>query len=668
MRSKIGCTALRLETRPSSRASRDTIISMTTSDPRYAALSKSLAGMTLVGSRGSRYLLAERIAEGGQGWVFRATCDDLPVIVKVLRPDATTPDALERFRREADVLRSLTYPSSNPHIVRFYDHATVTFKLVGHDAHLPFTVMEYVNGATLFDVMASQPGKGLPVSRALSILNDVVQALDFLHANKIVHRDMKPSNILLTREGDKEIAKVTDFGLAKVFAVNVAKTAGLAGASLGYAPPEQYEKGNRRVTERTDVFAIAAILFEMLTGQRAFPYRPDENPLVAVSRILSGPRPSLTRDSLGLTSDLTPEVMAQLDRELARGTHPDPVQRHGSVIEFGGAIAQILGPLTHAADRVVRQASEWPQPVAPGPSRDANPAAWSWTHLGNALDDIRVHSARHDAVTDRLVAMTSVGMAQHDVSGWKFWPLPASFDWSLVKGFSLSASRADVLLVGAKGLVAWLSPTGTLTIVPHVDARATWHCAVADDLRGVIVAGEHSLEDERKVGAVAIAVDVAAHAPTVFHDCLPLRAMSRGSNGAIIAVGDRGTLVSIDANASKPHMHSSICGGDLRAVSVLGGQDWVAVGQGGHAIRIDYNYESHLEVVQTTQDVSALTVTHGVAWAGAAGARILRRGDEGWVRMTGRLATEENVVGLAIGPGSVRAVLQDGSLLLGQRG
>jgi serine/threonine-protein kinase len=641
---------------------------MTTSDPRYAALSKSLEGMTLVGSRGARYVLAERIAEGGQGWVFRATCDDVPVIVKVLRPDATSPDALERFRREADVLRSLTYPSSNPHIVRFYDHATVTFKLVGHDAHLPFTVMEYVNGATLFDVMASQPGKGLPVLRALSILSDIVQALDFLHANKIVHRDMKPSNILLTHEGQREIAKVTDFGLAKVFAVNVAKTAGLAGASLGYAPPEQYEKGNRRVTERTDVFAVAAIVFEMLTGHRAFPYRPDENPLVAVSRILAGPRPSLARDPLGLPRELTPDVLSQLDRELARATHPDPVQRHSSVIEFGAAVAHILGPVTSDVARARMQASEHPPPVALGPDRDANPAAWSWTHLGNALDDIRVHCARHDDASDRLVAMTSVGIAQHDVNGWKFWPLPAAFDWSLVRGFSLSASRADALLVGKKGLVAWLSPTGTLTVVPHVDARATWYCAVTDDIRGVIVAGEHALEDGRSVGAIALAADVGAHPAIVLHDCLPLRAMSRSSNGAIIAVGDRGTLVSIDASASKPQMRGCICGGDLRAVALIGGDNWVSVGQGGHAIRIDHNYASTLEVVQTTQDLAALTVANGVAWAGATGARILRRGDGGWARMTGRLETSENVVGLAIGPGSVRAVLQDGSLLLGQRG
>ena len=638
-----------------------------TPDPRYAALSKTLEGMTLVGSRGARYRLAERIAEGGQGWVFRATCDDHPVIVKVLRPDATTPDALERFRREADVLRTLTYPSSNPHIVRFYDHATVTFKLVGHDAHLPFTVMEYVNGATLFDVMQSLPNKGLPVARVMSITNDVVQALDVLHANKIVHRDMKPSNILLTREGEREVAKVTDFGLAKVFAVNVAKTAGLAGASLGYAPPEQYEKGNRRVTERTDVFSLAAIVFEMLTGERAFPYRADENPLVAVSRILAGPRPSLARIAHGLPSELTPDVMTQLDRELARATHPDPTQRHGSVIELGTTLGHILRPVSERFDLMTRRASERPIPAAVLADRDGNPAAWSWTHLGNALDDVTVRTAVHDTARDRLIAMTSVGLAQHDVSGWKFWPLPAAFDWSLVRGIALSSARADVLLVGQKGLVAWCSPTGTLTLVPHVDATATWHAAVADDLRGVIVAGERAGDEDKSVCAIAIAADVAANAPIVIPDALPLRAMSRGSNGAIVMVGDRGTLVSLDANASKPTHHGSICGGDLRAVSTLG-QEWAVVGQGGHAIRINAQYASKLEVVQTTQDIDTLHVSSGVAWAGAAGARILRRSDEGWVRMTGRLPTSQDVVGLAVSSGSVRAVLRDGSLLLGQRG
>src|SRR4029079_9245226 len=102
-------------------------------------------------------------------------------------------------------------------------------------------------------------------------------ALEDVHAQRVVHRDLKPSNILLAQEQGNEVAKVTDFGLVKLADISLQKTTALAGASLGYAPPEQYEQGNQRVSPRTDVFSLAAVVYEMLSGQHAFPLNERRN-------------------------------------------------------------------------------------------------------------------------------------------------------------------------------------------------------------------------------------------------------------------------------------------------------------------------------------------------------------------------------------------------------
>src|SRR5215467_4974048 len=301
-------------------------------DPRLVALRDALSGQVLGGSDGISYHLRERIGEGGQGWVFKANWDQpggFLVIVKVLRPDAVTREALARFEREAQVLRMLSQQTRpNPHIVRFFDHAMARVKPPGwaDPIPLPFTVLEYVDGPTLEQVLAKTRGVGLPLERIMRLLRQVVLALEQVHAQKIVHRDLKPSNILLASEGDNEIAKVTDFGLVKLVDVNLQRTTALAGASLGYAPPEQYEQGNQRVTPRTDVFSLAAITFEMLTGKPAFPYRDGENPLLIVTRILNGPRPAILRHRDSIPAELAAhtDLIEQIDRSLARALAADP--------------------------------------------------------------------------------------------------------------------------------------------------------------------------------------------------------------------------------------------------------------------------------------------------------------------------------------------------------
>ena len=266
-------------------------------DPRLAALRDALPGQVLLGSGGVRFHLRERIGEGGQGWVFTANWDEpggVIVIVKVLRPDVFSAETLARFQREAEVLRRLSQVSRpNPHIVRFFDHAVcnVPNGRGKETVSLPFTVLEYVRGTTLERVLHEAQNTGLGVERARRILRQVVLALSDIHGQDVVHRDLKPSNILLERDGNIEVAKVTDFGLVKVVDVALQRTTALAGATLGYAPPEQYEQGNERVSPRTDVFSLAAIVFEMVTW-RACPPSCARGETSCGSSTRSSPRPS----------------------------------------------------------------------------------------------------------------------------------------------------------------------------------------------------------------------------------------------------------------------------------------------------------------------------------------------------------------------------------------
>src|SRR5579864_8931775 len=144
---------------------------MQTFDPRLLALRDWLPGQVLLGTHGAQYHLRERVGEGGQGWVFSASWDEpggYAVIVKVMRPDAVTPESFRRFEREAQVLRMLGQAARpNPHVVRFFDHATarIAGPSGGEPVSLPFTVLEYVRGPTLEHILDRNRGVGLALDR-----------------------------------------------------------------------------------------------------------------------------------------------------------------------------------------------------------------------------------------------------------------------------------------------------------------------------------------------------------------------------------------------------------------------------------------------------------------------------------------------------------------------
>jgi len=261
--------------------------------------------MMQVGTKLGPYEILEPIGAGGMGEVYRAldTRLDRIVAIKLLsETSVATPGRRERFAREARAVSSLTHP----HICALYD--------VGSQNGIEYLVMEFLEGETLqHRLLGGPPG----IDEALRWAAEIAEALAHAHGRGVVHRDLKPSNVVLTASG----VKLVDFGLAKLREAaaedgSTAATLSLTGehrivGTLCYMAPEQIE--GRLVDARTDIFAFGAVLYEMLSGQRAFE-GPTSSAIVAA--ILTGEPPavSTTRPSL----ETRPEVDHFVRRCLAK--------------------------------------------------------------------------------------------------------------------------------------------------------------------------------------------------------------------------------------------------------------------------------------------------------------------------------------------------------------
>jgi serine/threonine protein kinase len=680
-------------------------------DPRLVPLRDALSGMVLRGTGNVSYHLRECIGEGGQGWVFRANYDDPQghvVIVKVLRPDVVAAEALRRFTQEAEVLRMLsTQGRPNPYIVRFYDHAVaqVPSPFSKDQLTLPFTVLEHVNGMTLEKVLEDAKGRGLAVDRVRRLLRQICQALDVVHAQKIVHRDLKPSNILLATEAGTEIAKVTDFGLVKLVDMNLHKTATLAGASLGYAPPEQYEQGNKRVSARTDVFSLAAVGFEMLSGRPAFPFNEGENPLLIVTRILNGARPSLmkTRATLAPELETRTDIIEGLDRELTKALAADPGARHESIMALWAALEPLLRATAERAvspyETTARQDSG--APGGPNPSgssirtagstpperaptepsemvvpevRASNPAAWQWTILTTPLAPNSVKAAVWSADGVAAMAVTASGLLRWGNGAWIPTAPPANVPVGAIRGIRRFRD-GSFLLFGERGLAARFMPGGPVAILRVPDPEITFHGALAEDNGTTTLVGERPYRGSapRSVsGSTAgVVLQFAGNQLQVLGDAVNstrLRAVARLAGGQLVACGDLGALVRIERGAVE-HI-GAICNGNLLAIAPMPDGGAVTVGSGGHALTLSAKLEHKLEAVQTTRDVMCVATTpNGQAWAGSAAARVLRRTtmpSPSWKRMSTDMGVTSNVIAVWVGPRSVRAIGDDGAVVEGR--
>jgi serine/threonine-protein kinase len=282
-----------------------------------SGVTESLLGRVFDG----RYRVQSHIADGGMASVYLAldTRLDRDVALKVLRRDLAQDDAfVSRFRREARSAARL----SHPNVVSVFDQGE-------DDGHM-FLAMEYVPGQTLREVMRAEGP--LTPRAALDIMGPVLQALSAAHRAGIIHRDVKPENIIL-REDDGTV-KVADFGLAR--AVTTQTTASQTGVLLGtvaYLSPEQVERGI--ADARSDVYAAGLILFEMLTGSKAF---TGETPIHIAYQHVHGSVPA--------PSSRVPSVPTELDALVALATARDPDHRPSDAGDFLAEVRRSRAMLT----------------------------------------------------------------------------------------------------------------------------------------------------------------------------------------------------------------------------------------------------------------------------------------------------------------------------------
>src|SRR5215208_6382508 len=264
--------------------------------------------MTVIGTLISeRYRLEEKIGSGGMSSVYRAFDPMLErwVAIKLMHRDISNdPDQLERFRREARAVAQLNHP----HVVTVID--------AGEDDGNPFIVFEYVEGETLKDRI-KRMGR-LPVAEAVAYAIEIARALSAAHSQRLVHRDVKPQNVLIDLEGR---AKVTDFGIARSLEAHGLTATGRVLGTTDYVSPEQAL--GHPVTEQSDVYSLGIVLFEMLTGD--VPFRADTQVGVAMKHV---------REPLPNVQYRRPEVSSTLAAVVERATAKETTNRYRTVGEM----------------------------------------------------------------------------------------------------------------------------------------------------------------------------------------------------------------------------------------------------------------------------------------------------------------------------------------------
>jgi len=293
------------------------------------------AGPSLVGlTVDDRYDITQRIAHGGMATVYRAvdTRLDREVALKILRPNmAEDPSVIEKFEAEA----KNTAKINHPHVINVYDQG---LGRVGN-GKVAFLAMEFIEGHTLREVMRSA-GR-LTVEQTWNIALPIIKGVAAAHRVGLIHRDIKPENVLVSREGD---IKVADFGLARAASNHTGTGMALMG-TVSYMSPELVT--GEQADERSDVYALGIIIFEMLTGER--PFSGDSAVAIAVQH---------TNSRVPAPSTLAPGVSAAVDDLVLHMTEPAPEDRPADAAEVLILVQHMLDNPKQAEELAGQQSAD----------------------------------------------------------------------------------------------------------------------------------------------------------------------------------------------------------------------------------------------------------------------------------------------------------------------
>ena len=380
----------------------------------------SLASASLVGNTlNNRYLIEKELKRGGFGIVYLAHDKQLhsrPVVVKVLLEDAYQSDyVVLKFRQEVEALSRIDHPG----VVGIIDSGELA------DGK-PFIVMQYVDGSTLRSLMKPE---GMDLEKSGDIIRQIGRALTAAHDKGIFHRDLKPENVMLQDLGHgEEQVKVIDFGIAKIKDSVVAPSTAtnVSAGTVSYMAPEQLS--GRPVSAATDVYALAEIAYEMLTGRK--PFNPETGfELLEMQRGGVRIRPS----------DLRPSLSTAADQLILRAISFEPSQRPTKARDFGDELARALNANLGTVEH--RQSTNREAPVDRTGNRsdsagEKTPALrqrkqfrplFQLIHKQPSIDILRALLSKNRR---NLSSETARRLFSSRSSVWRCWPSRAGMDYS----------------------------------------------------------------------------------------------------------------------------------------------------------------------------------------------------------------------------------------------
>lgn len=417
--------------------------------------------------RGVSYRIGAQLGQGGMGialFALRVAPDgECPVVIKVLRPELLASHgalgtlSVQKEVAALAVLNERVPPT--PYVVRYVDHGVVTIA----QFTVPWVAVEHVyggeEGTTLTERVQHAlrtTGRGFDSARAAHAVSCLASGLAVVHEVGVIHRDIKPDNVLCCGSGTNELFKIADFGVARP--TGMAPTFGVAVGTPGYAPPEQASVDPQRIGPWCDVFAMGAVVYYLLTGTHMF--GEDGS---AMQRARSGARPRLM-DASTLSDDLRSNLdsVARLDEVLRLATAFRPAERLASASALGSALLPLLGgePRVSPRARLVEARTQF--------------GGWKWTARHRARREERqVLGASWDA-DGRCLVTTTDGVSFWDGSRWTDHLATGSIDPRSV-AFALRTGPAT-WLIGGRNALAYCSHRGVEDAM-RVDPDVELHLA-----------------------------------------------------------------------------------------------------------------------------------------------------------------------------------------------
>jgi streptogramin lyase len=530
---------------------------------------------------------------GGMGVVYKAThiALDHVVALKVISPELAGDS---RFRRRFEEESRIAVSIRHPNVVAIH-HA-------GEEDGLLFVTMDLIDGVDLRGLLHAH-GQIDP-GHAASVISEVASALDAAHARGLVHRDIKPGNILIEGEGDSERVYLTDFGLARLVEATTGVTAtGAFVGTLDYVAPEQIR--GERVDARADVYALGCVMFELLTGHTPFAARDDKVAKMYAHLQEEPPRPSLLR----------PELPRELDLVVGRALAKDPDKRYPSAGDFArAATAAVSGSPTVEAERSVAVGA-----AAPGPPEATTSAE------------------RELAATAQLPAPAAPAPRSTGRGRWL----------ALAAGAVVIAVVAVLLLGGGDDQKGQTATTSTTSTVPSPDATVDGKPVPVGDLPVNPSHGEKGLWVNNRTGGTVSFVDGdPARQLDEFAAGKAPEAVVEGGGSLWVSQGRGNTVLRLDPSTGA--VEDEVGVGSLPGGMAFGdGSLWVANFGDGTVSRVDPD-NGDVRVIPVGDGPYGIAIDGDAVW-------VSERDDDSIVRINAKsnrpdppIAVGDNPKGIAV--------------------